>query len=187
MPVRQGNAILVRIDVDDFANQLGYSAMNLSRAKHELEAAGLCQTDRKGRSVVLVFQQKGRELWQKALPLLSSPVKKSHWIDWPSVCYPAIPAGLTALSQRTMIDDDRIPTYALPQETYKLNLEKGLFHRCPEPWEAHVQLEAWSYNPLLLGNVRGVDPLSPFLSLRDSSDERIQQQLEILIQEVKWV
>jgi hypothetical protein len=32
-----------------------------------------------------------------------------------------------------MIDDDRIPTYALPQETYKLNLEKGLFHRCPEP------------------------------------------------------
>ena len=77
--------------------------MNLSRAKHELEAAGLCQTDRKGRSVVLVFQQKGRELWQKALPLLSSPVKKSHWIDWPRVCYPAIPAGLTALSQRTMI------------------------------------------------------------------------------------
>jgi hypothetical protein len=75
----------------------------------------------------------------------------------------------------------------LPQETYKLNLEKGLFHRCPEPWEAHVQLEAWSYNPLLLGNVAGVDPLSLFLSLRDSSDERIQQQLEILIQELKWV
>jgi hypothetical protein len=31
-----------------------------------------------------------------------------------------------------------------------------------------------------------VDPLSLYLSLRDSQDERIQLQLEQLIAEVKW-
>jgi hypothetical protein len=110
--------------------------MNLSRAKDELEAAGLCRTGRQGRSVVLDFEERGRDLWLKALPLLSSPVRKSHWVDWPQIGYPAIRAGLTALSHRSMLEDDRIPTYALPQETYRLNLEMGLFHGCPGPSEA---------------------------------------------------
>src|SRR5690606_18821507 len=110
------------------AEKVGYSAMNLSRAKDELEAADLCQTGRQGRSVVLEFPGRGAALWEKALPLLSSPVRKSHWVAWENVGYPAVPAGLTALSRRTMIEDDRIPTYALPQENYRQNLERGLFH-----------------------------------------------------------
>ena len=178
---------LEEVPLGVIAEKVGYSAMNLSRAKDELETADLCQTGRVGRSVVMRFKKRGHDLWTKALPLLSSPVRKSYWIDWPGVSYPAIPAGLTALSRRTMIEDDRIPTYALPQETYRLNLEKGLFHGCPGPSEANVQLEAWTYNPLLLGDEQSVDPLSLILSLRDSADERVQQQLESLIQGVKWV
>lgn len=168
------------------AEKVGYSAMNLSRAKDELEAAELCQTGRQGRAVVMEFGEKGRDLWDKALPLLSSPVQKAYWVDWPQVGYPAVPAGLTALSHRSMIEDDRVPTYALPQETYRANLEKGLFRGCPGPGEANVQIEAWRYNPLLLGSENGVDPLSLILSLRDSADERVQQQLETLIEEVRW-
>lgn len=168
------------------AEKVGYSAMNLSRAKDELEAAGICQSGRQGRSVVLEFPERGHALWLQALPLLSSPARKSHWVDWKQVAYPAIRAGLTALSNRSMLEDDRIPTYALPQENYRLSLEQGLFHGCPGPSEANVQLEAWSYNPLLLGDEEGVDPLSLILSLRDSADERVQQQLETLIKEVQW-
>jgi DNA-binding MarR family transcriptional regulator len=170
----------------EIAKMVGYSAMNLTRAKDELESAELCKTGRDGRSVVMEFRKSSQELFQKALPLLSSPVKKAYWVDWPSVGYPAIPAGLTALSLRTMIDDDRIPTFALPQDTYRQNLEKGLFHGCPGPFEANVKIEAWTYNPLLLGDQHGVDSLSLFLSLRDSADERVQQQLETMIREVKW-
>lgn len=174
------------VPLRSIAEKVGYSAMNLSRAKDELEAADLCSTGRHGRSLVLEFPNRGHALWLKALPFLSSPVRKSHWIDWKKAGYPAIRAGLTALSHRTMIEDDRIPTFALLQETYRLNLEKGLFHGCPSPSEANVQLEAWSYNPLLLGGEKDVDPLSLILSLRHSADERVQQQLEILIGEVRW-
>jgi len=176
------------VPLREIAKKVGYSPMNLSRAKDEIEAAGLCTTGRHGRSVVLEFHERAYDLWSKALPVLSSPVKKSHWVDWPQVGYPAIRAGLTALSDYSMLEDDRIPTFALMQETYRLNLEKGLFHGCPGPSEANAQLEAWSYNPLLFATRdEVVDPLSLILSLRDSADERVQQQLENLIEEVEWV
>lgn len=171
----------------NIAEKVGYSPMMMSRAKDELEAAELCESVRQGRSLVLEFHDGGRNLWDRAQSLLSSPVKKTHWVQWPSISHPALRAGLTALSHRSMIEDDRIPTYALPQETYRSNLERGLFYGCPGPSEANVQLEAWSYNPLLLGDEKGADPLSLFLSLRHSVDERVQQQLETLIEEVTWI
>ena len=175
------------VPLREIAKKVGYSPMNLSRAKDEIEAAGLCKTGRYGRSVVLEFQDRAFDLWGKALPLLSSPVKKSHWVAWPEVSSLAVRAGLTALSYYSMIEDDRIPAYALPLESYRQNLEKGFFLGCPDPSEANVQLETWSYNPLLLATDNSVvDPLSLILSLRDSADERVQQQLEILINQVEW-
>ncbi len=174
------------VPLRSIAEKVGGSPMMLSRAKDELEAGGLCGTTRKGRSIVLEFNRHRRELWEQAQSFLTSPVRKTHWIQWSTVGYPALEAGLTALSSRTMIEDDRLPTYALPQETYRANLEKGIFHGCPGSSGADIQLQAWSYNPLLLGDEIRVDPLSLYLSLRDSVDERIQQQLETLIEEVNW-
>lgn len=170
----------------NIAEKVGYSPMMMSRAKNELEAAGLCESVRQGRSLVLEFHGHGPSLWKRALPFLSSPVQRSHWVKWPCVGYPAVKSGLTALSRYSMIEDDRIPTYALPRENYRINLERGLFHGSPGPSEADVQLEAWAYNPLLLGTSECVDPLSLYLSLRDSADERVRQQLETLIGEVEW-
>jgi hypothetical protein len=40
--------------------------------------------------------------------------------------------------------------------------------------------------PDLLSDGPMVDPLSLYLSLRSSTDERVQQQLGDLIEEVKW-
>lgn len=177
---------IARVPLRSIAEKVGYSPMMLSRAKDELEASGLCETSRKGRSVVLEFHERGPGLWAQAQPLLSPPIRKTHWIRWNSISYPALRAGLTALSDHTMIEDDHLPTYALPEETYRANLEKGVFHGCPGPAEADLQLEAWKYNPLLLGDDRRVDPLSLYLSLRDSADERVQQALETLIEEVNW-
>lgn len=47
-------------------------------------------------------------------------------------------------------------------------------------------METWSYDPLLLARGDRVDALSLHLSLRDSPDERIQQQLTELIDHVAW-
>lgn len=49
-----------------------------------------------------------------------------------------------------------------------------------------MKIEIWSYSPDLLSESPVVDPLSLYLSLRNSEDERVQQQLETLIAGIKW-
>lgn len=168
------------------AEKIGYSAIMLTKVKDELEAADLCESSRQGRSITLGFKVHGRQLWGRVQPLLSSPVKKTHWLQGDPPSYPALAAGISALSQLTDISDDRRPTYALLSKTFQANLERGLYHGCQGPEEADLRLESWSYNPLLLGTNTRVDPLSLYLSLRDSPDERIQQQLETLIDDHPW-
>ena len=168
------------------AEKIGYSPIMLTKVKHELEAADVCGTARQGRSVIIAFKVQGRELWERVLPVLSSPVKKTHWLRWEQPGHPALIAGLTALSRRTDISDDRLPTFALPSATFQANLEDGLYRGCHGPEEANIRMESWSYHPQLLGDSVSVDPLSLYLSLRDSPDDRVQQQLERLIQQVSW-
>lgn len=196
------------VPLQEIAHRLTCSAMMVTKAKDELEAANLCETRRAGRTILLKFLGQGQVLWQKALPLLASPVLKTHWMRWEEPGYPAIPAGISALSRRTMLADDPLPTFALDARTFRINLEKGLYRGCRGPEEANIRMEAWRYNPLLLASKTRdvwspeleamglprpptskpstVDPLSLYLSLRDEPDERVQQQLETLIQAIEW-
>jgi hypothetical protein len=98
---------------------------------------------------VLRFPESGGAIRSRAEPLRSSPVNKTYWVRWENPGSPAMAAGLTALSRRSLIEDDRVPTYALLHEAYRANLEKGLFHGCPGPSEATARIESWSYNPSL--------------------------------------
>ena len=177
---------LENLPLREIAEKIGYSPIMLTKVKDELVAAEVCRTLRQGRSIALEFTAKGKNLWENVLPHLSSPVRKTLWLRCDEPGYPAMVAGLTALSNRTMIADDRLPTYALPSANLQANLESGHYHGCQGPEEANVRMESWSYNPQLFGDTKMVDPLSLFLSLQDLPDERIQQQLETLIGQISW-
>jgi len=170
----------------EIAQKVQYSPIMLSKVKDELEAAGICKIVRSGRSLVLDFTATGRALWGQVKPQLTSPVKKTRWVQWAKPAHPALLAGMSALSLRTMIAADRLPTYALPLAVFQDFLERGVCMGCHDAEHATARIEVWSYPPERLGDDRMVDPLSLYLSLRDSQDERVQQQLEQLIAEVKW-
>jgi hypothetical protein len=85
-----------------------------------------------------------------------------------------------------MLADDRLPTYALGPKMIESCLERGTLTGCPDAEQATAKIEVWSYEPKLLGDNEVVDPLSLYLSLRYNADERVQQQLERLIEEVQW-
>jgi hypothetical protein len=174
------------ISLKAISRQVEYSQMMLTKVKDELEAAGICKAVQSGRSLVLEFASQGLSLWELAKPRLTSPVKRTRWVRWKNPGPPALLAGMSALSRRTMITDDRLPTYALPLSAFQDLLEKGVCVGCRDAEHATASLQVWSYNPRLLGDETLVDPLSLYLSLRAAGDERIEQQLEQLIQEVKW-
>ena len=170
----------------EIAQTVQYSPIMLSKVKDELEAAGICKIVRAGRSLVLEFTAAARPLWEQVQPMLASPVKKTRWVRWDKPVAPALLAGLSALALRTMIAADRLPTYALPLAEFQDFLERGVCTGCRDAEKASARIEIWSYPPERLGDHELVDPLSLYLSLCDSPDERIQQQLEHLIAEVKW-
>lgn len=174
------------MSLKEIAQKVQYSPIMLSKVKDELEAAGICKIVRSGRSLVLEFTAAGQPLWEQVQPQLTSPVKKTRWVRWDKPVTPALLAGMSALSRRTMIAADRVPTYALPLAEFQDFLERGVCTGCRDAEKATARIEVWSYPPERLGDNEMVDPLSLYLSLRDSQDERIQQQLEQLIAEVKW-
>jgi hypothetical protein len=56
----------------------------------------------------------------------------------------------------------------------------------PEPDEANVKIEAWSYDPRVLTDRDIADPLSVYLTLREVPNERVQEQLKSLLKRISW-
>lgn len=172
----------------DWAGYLHYARMTVSRARRELEAHQLCTVDRNGKSMTLDFPDDRKALWIQALPLLRDPVvgKKEVKILAPSDMR-LLRAGISALSDLTMLADDAVPTYAMSSAAYKAALEAGNIAKATASGEADATIEKWRYAPAVLapeGNV--VDRLSLYLSLRNSLDVRVQGELADMMEGVQW-
>ncbi len=168
------------------AAKLGYSEMGISKARSELEANRLCEIIRKGKELRLRFTLSSRKLWDTANPLLRSPVDRRHSVKWSQSVRVAKLAGVSALSQRSSLADDDIPTYALMKRDFQHLLEQGELYGCSDRHEADALIEAWSYDPNLLTQQNVVDPLSLLLSLRDNPDERVQSELVTMVELFPW-
>jgi DNA-binding MarR family transcriptional regulator len=163
------------------ATRLGYSAMAMSKAQDELQTAGLCQVTRTWRTVSLHFTARGKALWRQAEPFLTTPVKRKLWIRWGQPRARAVLAGTTALSKASMLADDRVPTYAMRDKNLAKAMDKGEIFGCGGSEDAEARMEVWKYDPWVLANNDAADRCSLYLSLRDSTDERIQKEIRSLI------
>jgi DNA-binding MarR family transcriptional regulator len=172
---------LDEIPLGQIAARLGYSAMVMSRAQDELQTAGLCEVNRTWRTVSLHFTTRGKDLWQQAEPLLTTPVRHRIWIRWGQPRARAVLAGTTALSRVSMIEGDRVTTYAMRDKHLADAMEKGEIFGCGGPEEAEARMEAWKYDPWVVADGDVADRCSLYLSLRQSSDERIQKEIRSLI------
>ena len=61
------------------------------------------------------------------------------------------------------------------QSDIPINKEYGLF-----------RIEIWKYDPKLLSHTGTVDKLSLYLSLKDNDDERVQIELDNLLNDIQW-
>jgi DNA-binding MarR family transcriptional regulator len=171
----------------ELAVMLGYSPMTLSKVADELEAKGLCEVVREGKTRRLGFLDAGRTLWERALPILANPVRARQWVRrWEPGRAGKVAAGLTALERYGSIADDRIPTFALWRNDVRTGLERGDIVACDVPDDAAAAIECWTYDPARLADGDCVDRLSLYLSLRNAPDERVQKELRALLEDVGW-
>jgi hypothetical protein len=124
------------------------------------------------------FVLDGKELWNKIGSYLISPIERVIYTDQiiDSLCK----SGINALSAYSMLNEQSNMHYAVSKEGFKtLEVETDAEY-------GENLVEIWRYNPELLSNSGIVDKLSLYLSLKDTKDERVQIELENMINEMEW-
>ena len=131
-----------------------------------------------GKQKQVEFVLSKMELWNKALPLMSSPIERILFADAKPVG--GLMAGETAMGHYTMLAEPSTPVIAIDKAAAKenaalMNKEYG-----------DIKVEVWKYSPALLSEDGYADRLSLYLCMKDSQDERIQIECDTLIDEMKW-
>jgi hypothetical protein len=171
----------------DDAVVLGYTHMTATRAIRELVGSGLAELKTVGRRKNLRLIGSRAQAWSKAKPFLRSPVKRTLWATGPLELRSTEIrlAGLSALAKHSMIEAPKDRCLAVTLEQWQSAQSKGL-KEIPGPELAAYQVEIWAYETGMQSNSTTVDPLSLWLSLRDSNDERVQLALVELEGKFPW-
>ncbi|KAF1704221.1 hypothetical protein [Pseudoxanthomonas kaohsiungensis] len=166
------------------AEALGCTAASVSQAVKALEGSGLVHSETQGRTRVFVLAGPAAVVWQRTQPLLRTPVRQRLRIlqaDLPREV--TLRAGESALATQTDLADPAEPAYAIASRQWPKEI--GARH-IPTPDAGTCVVELWRYPPEATATGGVVDPLSLFLSLHDSKDERVQLALEDLMEQVAW-
>jgi phosphoribosylformylglycinamidine (FGAM) synthase PurS component len=169
------------------ADKFGYTKMAISNAVDDLKYHELCNvTGNKEKFIEFRFDRS--ELWHRAQKLLINPVIKRVFVDEkpPGFSYHS---NAWALPEYSEINRSRQEYYAIEKGRF-YELQKGGQLKNLNDQEGKICLEVWKYDPDILATgiteESNVDPLSLYLSFKDSHDERIEMALEKIIDKFIW-
>ena len=168
------------------AKRFGYSKMTMTRAFDELEKANLGELKVVGKERLLRFPVRGQRLWEAALPLLKSPVKKRVHIDGHSRKRNWSISGINALAKYSNLSPQEGDVFALDSAEFFRTLGSGIPTTARSPGPDWIEIESWVYPPGQFGKMGIVDPLSVFLMFKDDQDERVQMSLLELLKDMRW-
>jgi hypothetical protein len=159
-----------------------YNYIAVARAVANLEDCGLCQAEFDDtRTKHIHFTGTKRWLWENAQRYLFSPVKKILYSDVKPEGNFSI-SGVNALSHYSHLNPDQYETVAVWDKFF--NQENGKYNEI----EGSYKIEVWKHPTTIPYQEKSgiVDKLSLYLSMKDESDPRIEKELGIMIEEMKW-
>ncbi len=159
-------------------DKVPYKYKTIAKSIKQLEALGVVRLEG-SRNKKLVFELSGKELWEKASNNLIDPIKS---IEYTSDVFPEGDiGGISALSHYSMLAPEDVPTRVLTAEWVRE-------HKSAIPelhsFEDTQRIEIWKYPPL--GTSGYVDKLSLYLILKDDNDPRVEKEIEIMMNDIKW-
>lgn len=172
--------------LQELEKQLPIKYVTLSRGVRQLEALRLvkCTVNEKGFKE-LSFLDANPALWQKAFPLMQSPIK-SVWYATGIPSSDAALSGINALSNYSSLNPEEMSSYALYDELFRTLKNSGSLTGLNK-MEGDIRLEVWKYPPVgtnRKGEIKLVDKLSLYLLLKDDPDPRVEKELEVLINSI---
>ena len=162
------------------AKDLGLTPTSVSRASKQLEHMGLLQIKKMGVQRILMSGDSPKMLFQKAEGKLLNPVKRTVYIPKEFMKIDLLESGYSALSEYSMLNVPNVKCYA----TEKISQWKDVMTSSLQDSKRQVTVEMWRYNPRKLSLRNTVDELSLALALRKDTDERVEEAVEEMLNEL---
>ena len=173
------------------AGILHYTPMVITNAVNNLKYHEICTTIGEKEKYIR-FNLEIPEMWNdlEKRNLLVNPVFKKVFTDEKPSGVKMVHSNFSALPDYSDMNPGRQEFYALDKSAF-YNLKKNDKLANLNEHEGDFCLELWKYDPVVIadqlrvGNAV-VDPISLYLSLKNSADERIQDALERIIEKYIW-
>lgn len=175
----------------EIAQKLGYTPMAITNAIDNLKYNELVEVQGEKEKFIR-FRYERNELWNIAQQqnLLVNPVIKTVFVDEKPKDLFLLRCNASALPEYTDLNPSRQEYFAI-EKTVFYGLQKSNALVNPNDYEGRYALELWKYNPMTLveelpNDKTVVDPLSLYLSIKDSRDERIEMALDQILEKFIW-
>ncbi len=178
----------VETTMEGLAEKLNYSKMTVTRIFDELNDKGIFTAFNSGRRRLLRYSEDRKTAWEQGKKYLINPVTDTKFINLNTqrLKDEFLESGITALSHLSMLSDDAKKTIACSRDSFQRLLSENRIIIIDFEEDAERKLEIWRYDPKKLSSEAIIDKFSIYAILKDNPDERVQQALSRMIEEIKW-
>ena len=162
------------------AKDLELTPTSISRASRQLEEMGLLHIRKAGVQRILYSEDSPKMLFQKTGDTLLNPVKRTVYIPKELVGTDLLESGYSALAEYSMLNAPNVRCYAAE----RISQWKDVMTNSLQNSQVQVAVEMWRYNPRKLSMRNAVDELSLALALREDADERVEEAVEEMLNEL---
>ncbi|MCR4782197.1 MAG: hypothetical protein K5851_05615 [Lachnospiraceae bacterium] len=165
------------------AQKMDVSKMAVSKCFDEIEYLGIDVMDLKGKSRAISMNMGKKACWEIIKPFLRSPIIKRFVLEEDANLQ--IKAGISALSEYSMLTDNSYPTYAVTKQDLSSSGIKELKEAVKGDTIGSIVLEVGYHIDTIKPHVQ--DPLSVLLSIEDEmDDERVEGCSLEMLEEYVW-
>lgn len=175
----------------NIAERTGYTPMAITKAVENLRYEEVIDVIGEKERFIRFRLERG-ELWNDLLnrKLLIDPVLKKVFVDSYRHQPRLLLAGTSALPEYSDMNPVRQVTYAISRHLFYASEDEGVWKNLNQH-DGETALEVWKYDPEkladgLVTDLGVVDPLSLYLSLQNSTDERTEMALEQILKKYIW-
>lgn len=162
------------------AKDLELTPTSISRASRQLEEMGLLHIRKAGVQRILYSEDSPKMLFQKTGDTLLNPVKRTVYIPKELVGTDLLESGYSALAEYSVLNAPNVRCYAAE----RISQWKDVMTNSLQNSQVQVAVEMWRYNPRKLSMRNAVDELSLALALREDADERVEEAVEEMLNEL---
>lgn len=168
------------ITMQTLADKLKTSYATVNRGIRWMKEKGFV-TLNGGKEKHIRFNYQGKDLWEKAKPYLETPIDFIVYAPDLGITEKGLISEQNALAEYSLLNGGPC-RIAISKEEYKKFMKKDIY------WDqfGEAGIEVWKYDPAILSDTGVVDKLSLYLLLKDYEDERVQIELENMINDIIW-